>query len=140
MPPTAERRATRPTKVARFSLDAGDDTADLDLFVYRGNTLVARSASGAADEQVTLMEPTAATYDVYVNGFATPGGSTAYAISNFVVPDTDVGNLTVTDNVAVSSALPVTLTASWTGLDPTKRWLAVISYATATDVTLFSVG
>jgi len=128
------------TKAARFSVDAGDDTADLDLYVYVGGDLVALSASGAADEEVTLIEPDAATYDVYVNGFATPGGSTAYGISNFVVPDVDAGNLTVTDNVAVTLGVPVTMTATWSGLDPAKRWFGVVSYAGATDVTLFSVG
>jgi hypothetical protein len=128
------------TKAARFSLDSGDDTADLDLFVYRGGVLRALSASGSADEQVTLNAPAAGTYDVYVNGFATPGGSTAYNISNFVVPDADAGNLSVTDNVAVTIGVPVTVTASWSGLDPAKRWLGVVSYAGATDVTLISVG
>jgi subtilisin family serine protease len=127
------------SKAARFSLDSGDDTADLDLFVYQGGTLVALSASGAADEEATLLDPAAGTYDVYVNGFATPGGSTAYAISNFVVPTADAGNLTVTD-VAVTTGESATLTATWSGLDPTKRWLGVISYAGATDVTFFTVG
>jgi subtilisin family serine protease len=127
-------------KAARFSLDSGDDTADLDLFAYRNGALQALSASGAADEQVTLIAPAAGTYDVYVNGFATPGGSTAYNLSNFVVPDADAGNLTVTDNVAVTIGAPVTLTASWSGLDPAQRWLGVVSYAGATDVTLVSVG
>ena len=73
------------SKAARFSLDSDDDTADLDLFVYKGGELIALSASGAADEQVTLLAPEAGTYDVYVNGFATPGGATAYHQSNFVV-------------------------------------------------------
>ena len=73
------------TKAARFSLDSVDDTADLDLFVYSGGDFVDLSASGAADEQVTLLDPAAGTYDVYVNGFATPGGSTAYGLANFVV-------------------------------------------------------
>jgi hypothetical protein len=127
-------------KAARFSLDSDDDTADLDLFVYRGGALRALSASGAADEQVTLLAPAAGTYDVYVNGFATPGGSTPYHISNFVVPETDAGNLTVTNNVPVTTGVPVTLTASWSGLDPAQRWLGVVSYAGATDVTLVSVG
>ena len=129
------------TKLARFSLDSDDDTADLDLFVYKGSTLVALSASGAADEQVTLFSPEAATYDVYVNGFATPGGSTAYHQSNFVVGPGTVGNATVTPNPAsVTSGTPTTLTANWTGLDPAKRWLGLIEYSGATDVTVLSVG
>lgn len=128
------------TKAARFSLDSDDDTGDLDLFVYRGGVLRALSASSSADEQVTLTAPAAGTYDVYVNGFATPGGSTAYHLSNFVVPDAAAGNLTVTDNVAVTVGVPATLTASWSGLDPAKRWFGVVSYANATDVTFVSVG
>jgi subtilisin family serine protease len=125
---------------ARFSLDSSDDTADLDLYVYRGGTLVGLSASGAADEQVTLVDPAAGTYDVYVNGFATPGGSTAYGISNFVVPSTSAGNASVSpDPVSVTTGVPVTLTATWTNLDPAKRWFGVIEYAGAESVTLFSV-
>ncbi len=129
------------TKAARFSLDSADDTADLDLFVYLGGDLVDLSASGSADEQVTLLAPAAGTYDVYVNGYATPGGSTSYAISNFVVPSTGAGNASVTPaSVAVTVGTPVTLTAAWSGLDPAKRWFGVISYAGADAVTLLSVG
>jgi hypothetical protein len=129
------------TSVARFSLDSDDDTADLDLFVYRGGTLVDLSASGSADEQVTMLHPAEGTYDVYVNGFATPGGSTAYHLANFVVPPTSVGNGTVTPNPApVTVGEPTTLTAAWSGLDPAKRWFGVIRYSGADAVTYFSVG
>ena len=131
-------------KVARFSLDAVDDNADLDLFVYvetpTGLAFVDLSASGAADEQVTLVAPAEGTYHVFVNGFATPGGSTAYGLSRFVVPDSAAGNLTVTDNVSVSIASPVTLTLTWTGLDTGKRWLGVVSYGNSDDITIVSIG
>jgi subtilisin family serine protease len=129
---------TAGTRAARFSLDAVDDNADLDLYAYLDGDLVALSASGAADEEVTLLDPAEGTYDVYVNGFA---GNGAYAISNFVVPAADAGNASVSPNPAVVTiGVPVTLTASWTGLDPAKRWFGVISYAGATNVTFFSVG
>jgi glycine/D-amino acid oxidase-like deaminating enzyme len=99
------------------------------------------SASGAADERVTLLGPAEGTYDVYVNGFATPGGSTSYGLANFVVPGTSAGNAAVTPNPAlVTQGEPTTLTASWTGLDPAKRWFGVIDYAGTTSHTLFSVG
>ena len=78
---------------------------------------------------------------VYVNGFATPGGSTAYHQSNFVVGSASAGNATVTPNPAsVTSGEPTTLTANWTGLDPAKRGLGLISYSGASDVTVLSVG
>jgi subtilisin family serine protease len=135
------------TRVARFSLDSDDDTADLDLFVYAAgtNTLVDLSASGSADEQVTLLDPAAGSYDVYVNGFATPGGSTSYHLSNFVVGPDDLGNASVAPSpTSAVSGTPLTLTASWSGLDPTKRYLGVISYAGGgspiDDVTVISVG
>jgi len=128
------------TAVARFS-ELAPDGADLDLFVYKGTTLVDLSASGAASEQVTMLNPAAGTYDVYVNGFTTPGGSTAYTISNFVVPDTDAGNASVSpDPAAATQGVPLDLTASWTGLDAAKRWFGLIRYAGASNVTLFSVG
>ncbi|HEY0444760.1 MAG TPA: S8 family serine peptidase [Candidatus Limnocylindrales bacterium] len=128
------------TAAARFSLDSSDNTADLDLYVYRGGALVGVSASGSADEQVTMRAPTAGTYDVYVNGFATPGGTTAYGISNFVVPSAAAGNASVTPASAPATVgVPVTLTAHWTGLDTTKRWFGYIAYAGASDVTYLSV-
>jgi hypothetical protein len=128
------------TKAARFSLDSLDDSADLDLYVYQGGTLVALSASGSADEQADMLSPAAGTYDVYVNGFDTPGGSTAYELANFVVPDADAGNASVTPNpVSVTVGQPTTLTFSWTGLDTAQRWFGVLSYQGADDVTLLSV-
>jgi len=126
---------------ARFSVDSGDDTADLDLYVYRGGELVGVSATGAADEQDTLLDPDAGTYDVYVNGFTTPGGSTNYQISNLVVGEADAGNTTVTpDPTETTSGTPLTLTATWTGLDPAQRWLGVITYAGTDNATLLSIG
>jgi len=128
-------------RAGRFSLDSDDDTADLDLFVYRDGELIDLSASGAADEQVTMLDPEDGDYDIYVNGFATPGGSTSFHLANFVVPATDAGNATVTPNPApVTQGVPATLTASWTGLDPAKRWFGVVNYTGTNTVTLFSVG
>src|SRR4051794_2811963 len=129
------------TRAARFSLDADDDTADLDLYAYLGGDLVDLSASGNADEQITLLKPAEGTYDVYVNGFSTPGGSTSYHLANFVVPSSAAGNATVTPNPAsVTQGVPTTLTANWSGLDTTKRYFGVIDYTGTTSFTLLSVG
>jgi hypothetical protein len=118
------------TRAARFSLDADSNSDDLDLWVYKGGTktLVDLSASGSGDEQVTLTDPAAGTYDVYVNGFAGVG---AYHIANFVVGTASAGNASVTPSpVTVTQGTPTTLSANWTGLDATKRWFGVINYAT----------
>jgi hypothetical protein len=131
------------TVAARFSLDSADDTADLDLFVYLDGEFVDLSASGAADEQVTLLAPEEGTYDVFVNGFTTPGGSTSYGLANFVVGPSDAGNLTLSPNPVPPPATlgdPSTVTGTWTGLDPAMRWFGVISYDGSDVVTFFSVG
>jgi subtilisin family serine protease len=131
------------SKAARFSLDSVDDTADLDLFVYLNGEFVDLSASGAADEQVTLVDPPAGTYDVYVNGFDTPGGSTSYGLANFVLAPTDAGNLTLSPNpVPPPQTLgePATVTGTWSSLDPAKRYFGVISYDGSDVVTFFSIG
>src|SRR3954447_14346722 len=130
------------TAAARVSLDSADDTADLDLFVYKGGTLVDLSASASADEEVTLLAPNAGTYDVYVNGFSTPGGSTSYNLYTFLVPSADAGNTTLSpDPVPAPAELgdPATVTATWSGLDASKRYLGVISYAGSDAVTFLSL-
>ena len=131
------------TPAVRFSLDSVDDTADLDLWVYKDGEFVDLSASGAADEQVTLRNPDAGTYDVYVNGFTTPGGSTTYGIANFVLPAANLGNLTLSPNPVPPPATLgdlSTVTATWSGLDPTKRYFGAISYGGSDVVTYMSVG
>jgi hypothetical protein len=146
--PTLTRSTTRwpfrPARRRRGSRSTPPTTRrDLDLFVYLDGDLVDLSATGGADEQVTLLAPADGTYDVFVNGFATPGGSTTYTLYNFVVPSTDAGNTTLSpDPVTPPAELgdQSTVTASWAGLDASKRWLGVISYAGTDDVTLLSVG
>ena len=131
------------TKAARFSLDAADDTADLDLFVYLDGAFVDLSASGAADEQVTLVAPAAGTYDVFVNGFTTPGGSTSYGLANFVLAPVDAGNLTLSPNPVPPPATlgdTSTVTATWTGLNPALRYFGAINYAGSDVITFVSVG
>ena len=56
------------------------------------------------------------------------------------MPTGDAGNLTVTDGKAVTLASPVQLVASWKGLNPSLRYLGVISYASATETTIVSIG
>jgi subtilisin family serine protease len=129
------------TRAARFSLDADDNTMDLDMYVYRAGTLVGLSASGSADEQVTMLDPAAATYDVYVNGFDTHGVTGNYHISNFVVPSTSAGNAFVTPNPASGvQGDSLTLTANWSGLDTSMRYFGLINYSNTSSATLLSVG
>ncbi|OIV36464.1 hypothetical protein BIV57_16205 [Mangrovactinospora gilvigrisea] len=56
-----------------------DAKADLDLSVYDASgAMVGQSAGSTADEKVTLANPAAGTYTVYVDAYSVPSGSTAY--------------------------------------------------------------
>jgi hypothetical protein len=130
-PATDRREVSVPagTKVVRFHVQ-GSPRDDLDLWVYQvvdgEETLVDRSADADADEMVTFVKPEAGTYVAYVNGFATPDGG-AYDWSQWVVGPTRAGNLTVTPaSVPVTVGQKVVLTATWSGLDTTKRWLGFV--------------
>ena len=51
------------------------------------------------------------------------------------------GNASVTpDPAPVTQGDDLTLTASWTGLDPAQRYFGVINYAGTTSFTYLSVG
>jgi hypothetical protein len=134
------------TKLAQWNLDALNDQADLDLYVYRMNadgtslTAVAgRSATSSADESVTLRNPAAGKYYVLAEGYSNaPGESTtAYRFDQFLVDGSaTAGSFTVTPNpVPVTSGVPTSFTASWSGLDASKRYLGILEYEGALSPT-----
>jgi hypothetical protein len=125
------------TKVARFDLDAANDAADLDLYVYRLNdagtpvALAGQSATGSADEQVTLTNPAKANYLVSIDGFAAAAGESSidYRYDEFLVTSSGgLGGLTATPNpVPVTQGQETSFTASWNGLAD-GRYLGLLEY------------
>jgi hypothetical protein len=92
-----------------------DAAADLDLFVYQCSdsscttrTLKGQSADGDAEESVTIANPAAGTWQVEVDGFAVPAGTTTY---NYV----DIFANPTLGSVAVADAnAPHPSGSSWT--------------------------
>src|SRR5262249_22062251 len=80
---------TRLARFATFDADYPSGT-DLDVFVYRGGTLVGQSAGGTAEESVTFNNPVSGSYDIYVVQFALASGVTEQDTHqhSFVVPST----------------------------------------------------
>jgi len=92
-----------------------DAAADLDLFVYQCSdascttrTLRGQSADGDAEESVTIANPAAATWEVEIDGFNVPAGTTTYNYVD-IFANPALGSVSVTDSNA-----PRPTGASWT--------------------------
>jgi hypothetical protein len=125
------------TRLARVGTVGSDypDGTDLDVFMYLAgtNTLVASSADGDADELITFSTP--GNYDVYVVQFATVG-VTEQDVHHYawIVPNSAAGNLTATPaSQSVTTAVPASVTVSWTGLTAGNKYLGVVIYGDGTS-------
>ena len=134
--PFAVPAGTKYARFATFDTDV-DGAHDLDMYVYRVNpdstlTLVGFSAGGTAEEQVSIVNPLAATYRVYIHGWQTAGGGIAnYTLSSWQVPGTAT-SLSVTAPSIATTGGTGTIIASWTGLTPATRYLGLVTYHDAT--------
>jgi hypothetical protein len=135
------------TTMSRFTLDSGDDeNTDLDLFVYRVVSPTDwryyeswQSASGSADEQVTLQDPTAGVYLLEVNLYSFTGPFTWDLTYANVLPSGS-GSLTATPNpVPVTQGTPTQYSLSWKGLKANTRYLGVAQYGDSAVRTVLTV-
>ena len=135
------------TKVLRVgSYDSEVDAADIDLYLYHHNgtrwVLVTQSAGGSSEEVMTLSHP-AAGYYVALTDLYSSEASVTFPLHTWQLAEAASGNLTVSpESAAVTMAAPTTLTAAWSGLDATKRYLGQVNYLNGTEVagsTLVSV-
>ena len=124
------------TAYTRFQLfdDYTDGNDDLDLYVYRGGTLVGSSGGGTSAEIVNLLLPQAATYRVYVHGWQTDGPDANFRLFawNVGLVD-DAGNMTVTAP-ATATVGPASIDVSWSGLAGGTKYLGAVSYANGTGL------
>jgi subtilisin family serine protease len=122
------------TTYARFSLfnDFTDGNDDLDLYVYRlpgtPGTLVGASGGGTSAEEVNLVNPTAATYRVYVHGFATDGPDANFTLFTWVLGSADAGNMTVTAPASATTGATGTIDLTFSGLAPATKYLGSVAY------------
>jgi hypothetical protein len=119
------------TTYARFSLfDANVSPAsDLDLYVYKGTTLLGSSTSGTANEEVNLVNPTAGSYIVYVHGFTVPGGTATFTLFNWLLGSANAGNMTVSAPATAVTGGPGTIQLNFNGLAPATKYLGSVAYS-----------
>ncbi len=118
------------TTYARFSLfnNATTPGSDLDLYVFRGTTQVGSSTGGTADEEVDLLSPVAATYTVWVHGFATSNPST-FTLFAWSLDSSAAGNMTVTAPSSAILGATGTIGLSFSGLAASTRYLGSVAYS-----------
>jgi hypothetical protein len=114
---------------ARFSMfDAAVSPAsDLDLYVYRGTTLVGSSAGATSQEEVNLINPTAGTYTVVVDGYATADPST-FKLFTWVLGSTAAGNMTVTAPSSATMGATGSIGLTFVGLTAGTKYLGSVAY------------
>ena len=133
------------TDVARFEVGGVSPDPGVDLYVYRDGSLVG-SATGTATgaggpARVTLADPTPGSYDVVVAARSPFAADTQTVLATWVVPRRHTGAPVALSTDAVGSApgRKFHYSAHWSGLDPHKRWLAVVSYGDTDRRTLVEV-
>lgn len=127
-------------KVAQFTVRTEEDAADLDLYLFQitdaGAVQVGQSATAGADETVVLKAPEAGTYVALVEGFSNAPGTTTtpYTYRDAVVTEgAGEGGFTVDPaDPEATIGEPITVTASWSGLDADTPYLGYVEYLNGT--------
>jgi subtilisin family serine protease len=84
--------------LAKFSVYSADESADFDLVVFNpaGQALLSQTAS--ASESISVPNPAAGVYTIFVNLYASPNGQPTKATVDAAVLGANVGNATATPN------------------------------------------
>lgn len=124
-------RGTALTRVATFSEEV--DAADIDLNVYRFTppnliSLVGSSGNGNSTETVTLTDLEPGTYVAAIDNYSGEADLTV-PLHLWNLTGQDAGNLRATpDSLSVTQGTAVPLTASWSGLDASKRYVGLLNF------------
>jgi hypothetical protein len=119
------------TTYARFALfDANvSPGSDVDLYVYRGATLVGSSFGSTSAEEVNLLNPAAGTYTVWVHGYATASPSSAFTLFTWALGSTAAGNMTVGAPASATLGTTGAINLSFPGLAGGTKYLGSVAYS-----------
>ncbi len=122
------------TTYARFSLFDTDvaPASDLDLRLFRVNadgtlTQVASSGGATSNEEMNLVNPTAGTYVLAIDGYAT-GNPTAYKAFVWRLGSTSTGNMAVAAPATATLGATGNVDLTFSGLTPGVRYLGSVAY------------
>jgi hypothetical protein len=123
------------TTHARFSMFDADvpPGSDIDLYVYRGATLVGASGGGTTAEEVNLLDPAADTYTVYVHAFNVTG-TVNFKLFSWLLGGAPAGNMTVTAPATATLGATGTIGLSFSGLTSGTKYLGSVAYSGSTGM------
>ncbi len=123
------------TTYARFELFDADVNAgsDIDMCVFSGSTQVGSSGSGTSAEQVNLINPSAATYTVVVQGWGV-NGSSPFKLYSWVLGSTAAGNMTVSAPSSATTGGTGAINLSFSGLTAGTKYLGSVAYGGSTGL------
>jgi subtilisin family serine protease len=113
-------------------VDGPADT-DIDLFLCRGNSLVASSTSPNTAEQIDLSQPADGTYTLVVHGWGVPSGTVDYTFHLWDVPLAGGGSLEI-DSAPPSATMGTvgTVEISWSGASGVS--MGAVAHSDGTDL------
>jgi subtilisin family serine protease len=116
------------TTYARVSLfDTAVAPASDIIYVYRGTTLVGTSLGLTSNEEVSLSNPPAGSYTVYVHGYQVPG-TAQFTLFSWLLGTADAGNMIVAAPTTATTRGRGTINLTFTGLTPGNRYLGSVAY------------
>jgi hypothetical protein len=126
------------TTYARFALYDDNIPAgnDIDLYVYKGSTLVGSSGSGTSQEIVSLTNPVPGTdYKVYVHGWQTlGGGTTSYTLFTWALDGSSAGNMAAAGPASAVIGTSGTISLTFSGLAAGTRYLGAVDYSNGSPI------
>lgn len=113
--------------------EATEPNADLDIFVFGPGGESFSSTAGGTNELIDIALPSDGDWDVYVHGWAAPGGDSTYDMWTWEVPLATGGSLSI-DSAPASATIGTlgTVDVSWSGLtsgDLTDWYLGAVSHS-----------
>ena len=119
------------TTYARFSIFDADVApgSDIDMYVYRGATLVGSSTTGTSSETVSLVNPAAGTYTVYIHGWGLTSSPSPFVLNTWLLDSNSAGNMSVSAPASANTGDTGSISLTFTGLAPSTKYLGSVAYS-----------
>lgn len=125
--------------LAKFSVLSSDPNADFDMYVVNPANQLIQVATSSASESLSIPNPAAGTYRIFVNLYASPNGQATKASVDAAVLGANVGNATLTPNpLRLPNGKSGQVMLNWKGL-AVGSYIGRVTFAGASDPTFVSV-